>query len=115
VVYWWRRFKDSEDFKLRARIDVFLMREGNEKQKTIKKFEDSITEECNGKLSRWEAQEASEYNEAAPFQAAYNSLLTTLDLVQLKKLIWLCSPELNMANVALKSLKVRTAMRGSYC
>jgi valyl-tRNA synthetase len=115
VVYWWRRFKDSEEFKLRARIDVFLMREGDEKQKTIKKFEDSITEECNRKLSRWEAQEASEYNKAAPFQAAYNSLLKTLDLVQLKKLLWLRSPDLNMINVANMSLKVRTAMRGSCC
>jgi hypothetical protein len=112
LVHWWRRFKDSEEFKLRARTDVFLMKECNQKQKTIKMFEDSITAECNAKLSRWEAQEAAEYNKAAPFQAAYNSLLKTLDLVQLKKILWLRSPELNIFSVKNMSLKVRTGMRG---
>ena len=44
-------FQHSDEFKERARHDIFLMNEGDQKRQTIEKFRKSIKEEWSSKVS----------------------------------------------------------------
>ena len=103
-------FRDTELFKNRASTYVFVKTEGDAKQETIKKYEDSILSEWNTQVSTWDAMAASEFNKAAVFSSAYSRLLEMLQLTELKKRYWLHSPEINLNTVGSLSLKVTDAM-----